>query len=276
MATKMDLGNCGGQLLWLEHMNGHKKRMQAIKPVVKMDRPWSGRTKMGKNSKKSARKPHGTHKTTHEETLVCEFDISTLSREHQGVYHELVDMLCDLGNEAARSLLEQAYRDSEERKLLNGYTGIFPSLDNEDEIEDLSDEDSDEETIDIDKDSDATSDTQSSGSRMLVPAPPTGPKPKKLASKRGTETLQSVTPSSSRSSNTSRGSRTTKTSRTSARTKSTNSTRSSNSGSTTPSTTTTNTTNTSKTETTTSTATTDSDDSTSSSSSSSSSGSSSS
>ena len=47
------------------------------------------------------------------------------------LYHDFVKMLCLMGNEDSRAILEQVYRESEEKKLLSGYTGIFPSLDHE-------------------------------------------------------------------------------------------------------------------------------------------------
>eukprot|EP01079_Euglenida_sp_SAG-EU17-18_P009206 gene9206-1654_t len=109
--------------------------------------------------------------------LVREFDISMLTDRDQVLYSKFVSMMCLMGihtskscpllciwrftywclrfwepwstllpsmlsgNDHIRSLLEQAYRDTMEKKLLSGYTGIFPALDTEVEEQDLDEAD---------------------------------------------------------------------------------------------------------------------------------------
>eukprot|EP01012_Entosiphon_sulcatum_P045604 TRINITY_DN60882_c0_g1_i1.p1 TRINITY_DN60882_c0_g1~~TRINITY_DN60882_c0_g1_i1.p1 ORF type:complete len:249 (-),score=27.60 TRINITY_DN60882_c0_g1_i1:29-775(-) len=156
-----NLENIGGRILYMEEMNGHKNRMKAIKPVVQLQPPWghdaepaktkrSGATSSAPPKRKTRKasadadvrvqpSPHGAPSSP--AAAVREFDISILNAEHQQLYHDFVRMLCLMGNEDSRAILEQAYRESEEKKLLSGYTGIFPTLDNEDEDDEEDDDD---------------------------------------------------------------------------------------------------------------------------------------
>lgn len=55
-----------------------------------------------------------------------EFDPSTLTTDQQSVYRDMLRVLCQLDASRSKALLEQLYRESEEKKLLLGYTGVFP------------------------------------------------------------------------------------------------------------------------------------------------------
>jgi hypothetical protein len=154
----VNLENIGGRILYMEEMNGHKNRMKDIKSVISLRPPWGheavktqpakskakakppkraasagnqraprdrgGATSQRDSGRMSAEGPHGGQSAG-------EFDISILNKDHQQLYHDFVKMLCLMGNEDSRAILEQVYRESEEKKLLSGYTGIFPSLDHE-------------------------------------------------------------------------------------------------------------------------------------------------
>eukprot|EP00995_Heteronema_vittatum_P009771 NODE_513_length_1331_cov_536.594384_g370_i0.p1 GENE.NODE_513_length_1331_cov_536.594384_g370_i0~~NODE_513_length_1331_cov_536.594384_g370_i0.p1 ORF type:complete len:243 (-),score=57.85 NODE_513_length_1331_cov_536.594384_g370_i0:492-1220(-) len=157
----VNLENIGGRILYMEEMNGHKNRMKEIKPVITFKAPWGKeeappQQKNGQKTQKSkkaapaggkraagsgpaSRQRPGSARNDGSEEPVREFDIGILNDEHQQLYQDFVKMLCLLGNEDSRAILEQAYRESEEKKLLSGYTGIFPSLDNEEEEEDTDD-----------------------------------------------------------------------------------------------------------------------------------------
>ena len=53
------------------------------------------------------------------------FDVTALTSAQQQTYTDLVTLLSTLPQREAKSLLEQAYREGEERKLLMAYTGGF-------------------------------------------------------------------------------------------------------------------------------------------------------
>jgi hypothetical protein len=56
------------------------------------------------------------------------FHVSMLSADHQGVYKEMVRVLCTMTQKDAKALLEEMYRESEDKKLLAAYTGVFPEM----------------------------------------------------------------------------------------------------------------------------------------------------
>uniref|UniRef100_A0A7S1IZR6 Uncharacterized protein n=1 Tax=Eutreptiella gymnastica TaxID=73025 RepID=A0A7S1IZR6_9EUGL len=165
---QVNLENIGGRILYMEEMNGHKNRMKDIKPVIQLAPPWGskGDKKPKPKAKAQPNKPSAAPpkraasgpaqrpsrpaaggrmgpQDLGTDGQTAEFEVSILNEEHQQLYHDFVKMLCLMGNEDSRAILEQAYRESEEKKLLSGYTGIFPSLDNEeDEDDDVLEEDS--------------------------------------------------------------------------------------------------------------------------------------
>jgi hypothetical protein len=145
----MNLENVGGRILVMDEKNKHKERMRSIKPVISIAPPWSHADHTpGIAPKKKAGRPmsakHHTHhqmdgagrpsstQHPHPPAAVAEpqgFDMTSLTDTQQGTVRDMVRLLCGLCNEDSRGLLEHMYRDSEERKLLSAYTGIFPSLD---------------------------------------------------------------------------------------------------------------------------------------------------
>lgn len=54
------------------------------------------------------------------------FDVSTLSPDHQVIYRDMIRVLCGLEQSQCKRLLEHMYREAEDKKLLLGYTGVFP------------------------------------------------------------------------------------------------------------------------------------------------------
>eukprot|EP00759_Apiculatamorpha_spiralis_P002652 PhF_6_TR11051/c0_g1_i2/m.17937 len=63
-----------------------------------------------------------------------EFDVAALPADHQRVYMDLVSMLVSMTTDESRVVLEAAYKESEERKLLASYTGVFPTLADDDVV----------------------------------------------------------------------------------------------------------------------------------------------
>eukprot|EP00668_Euglena_longa_P011457 GGOE01013861.1.p3 GENE.GGOE01013861.1~~GGOE01013861.1.p3 ORF type:complete len:194 (-),score=51.20 GGOE01013861.1:293-874(-) len=149
----VSLENIGGRIMYMEEMVSHKVRMDNVKPVVSIRPPWGHEAPQstppkGKSKAKAAKQKEpgegkkglrrGQPSSPDPEALahsIPEYDVGVLSEEHQRLYDGLVRMLCSLTNADSRALLEQAYRESEERKLLSGYTGIFPTLDAEEDFE---------------------------------------------------------------------------------------------------------------------------------------------
>eukprot|EP00906_Rhabdomonas_costata_P006084 RCo008964 len=99
--------------------NSQKKRQEE----TELDSGLSAATKKTEGSYAAAAQPTSDS--------VRDFDVGLLRPEQQELYRKFVAMLCELGNDDSRAILEQAYRESEEKKLLSGYTGIFPTLDEE-------------------------------------------------------------------------------------------------------------------------------------------------
>ena len=56
------------------------------------------------------------------------FHVSMLSADHQQVYREMVRVLCTMTQKDSKALLEEMYRESEDKKLLAAYTGVFPEM----------------------------------------------------------------------------------------------------------------------------------------------------
>ena len=62
----------------------------------------------------------------------AEFDLSRLTPEQQVAYRDMLRVLSAVSTSESKSMLEQLYRESEDRKLLTAYTGVFPGLEKED------------------------------------------------------------------------------------------------------------------------------------------------
>ena len=56
------------------------------------------------------------------------FHVSMLTADHQQVYREMVRVLCTMSQKDSKALLEEMYRESEDKKLLAAYTGVFPEM----------------------------------------------------------------------------------------------------------------------------------------------------
>eukprot|EP00756_Hemistasia_phaeocysticola_P007975 Hpha_TRINITY_DN14453_c0_g1::TRINITY_DN14453_c0_g1_i1::g.157793::m.157793 len=164
---QVNLENIGGRILVMEEIQTHRNRMRDVKPAVNVTPPWGHQQKVRKRAAtqqriaappfpggsttppagsrpQSARAgrpgtgtmtsgpagPPGAQVGGTEYT-----DVSTIlpSDESQGTYQQFVDLLTTLTTEQSRMVLEAAYRESEERKLLAGYTGVFPGLIDSDE-----------------------------------------------------------------------------------------------------------------------------------------------
>jgi hypothetical protein len=59
------------------------------------------------------------------------FDVASLNESDREAYSAMLRLLTRLSNDESRAALEQLYRESEDRKLLASYTGVFPKLENE-------------------------------------------------------------------------------------------------------------------------------------------------
>jgi hypothetical protein len=60
-----------------------------------------------------------------------EFDMGKLTDEQQATYRDMLRMLSGMSTGDSKLILEQLYRESEDRKLLAAYTGVFPGLERE-------------------------------------------------------------------------------------------------------------------------------------------------
>lgn len=58
----------------------------------------------------------------------AEFDLGRLRADEQDTYRDMLRLLCAVPSQDARSILEQLYKEAEDRKLLAAYTGVFPTL----------------------------------------------------------------------------------------------------------------------------------------------------
>jgi len=165
-----NLENIGGRILIMKEVHTHKSRMRHIRPTIANKPPWGhessapapgrirkrpgtagrassttaghvgvpsletgtrsplSRPSPGRNGPPSS--AQGNHPIGGAQTV--DFDVMQLPTEHQRVYLDLVAMLCAMTTEESRAVLEASYKEAEERKLLSSYTGIFPTLTEED------------------------------------------------------------------------------------------------------------------------------------------------
>lgn len=154
-----NLENVGGRLMIQAEMERHKHRMKQVKAVISLNPPWGHEDSRPKSTiargagVKAVRRPNsasGFYNTTgstsgnlsastvpnqrssspQQTPLPC-FDVSQLNDEDVETYRSMLRLLCRMSNQESRAVLEQLYRESEDRKLLAGYTGVFPKLENE-------------------------------------------------------------------------------------------------------------------------------------------------
>jgi hypothetical protein len=164
-----NLQNVGGRLLVRKEMTEHKQRMRLVKPVINLTPPWGhedlrkrpvsaaarrGRPPSAQSASWSSQHNDSSHNAAGDASAhqqrpgsalgpatrgatpaagqqPAEFDVSTLTEEDQDAYQGMLRLLCRVDNGDARRVLEQLYRESEDRKLLAAYTGVFPKLETE-------------------------------------------------------------------------------------------------------------------------------------------------
>ena len=99
---------------------GHRNRTssEAATPSRLGSRPVSQSTTPSKAGRAGPLPPPGAATST--------FDVTSLPPSQQDVYKGLVQLLATLPQRDAKGLLEQAFKEGEERKLLMAYTGVFP------------------------------------------------------------------------------------------------------------------------------------------------------
>ena len=61
----------------------------------------------------------------------AEFDLAKLTPEQQTTYRDMLRLLSSQSTADSKAMLEQLYREAEDRKLLSAYTGVFPGLEND-------------------------------------------------------------------------------------------------------------------------------------------------
>lgn len=141
--------NLGGRHMVYEEMQQHKQRMKNVRPMIDLSPPWSHnkgaaqprpssaarklRTQVTAQRPPSAARPAAAPSPPCDDTRGAskEFDVATLQEEDREAYAAMLRVLCSISNTESRSLLEQLYRESEDRKLLAAYSGVFPKLEAE-------------------------------------------------------------------------------------------------------------------------------------------------
>lgn len=158
--------NTGGRHMQYDEMHQHKLRMKAVRPMVDLSSPWShaklqqqqhaaaagGGSRPDKlrstvaaassrpQSAKTGSRPASAaaHRVRAESPSSSRapakgdaFDVAALPAADRETYADMLRLLTRLPTAEARAALEQLYRESEDRKLLVTYTGVFPKLDGE-------------------------------------------------------------------------------------------------------------------------------------------------
>jgi hypothetical protein len=159
-----NLQNLGGRLMIRAQMDRHKSRMKDVKPVISVDAPWghdravpapgrglgggrranrpasrpasatfsemqASRASAGSAMDRGASPSRSHHQSSVHQAPPPDFDPTQLNDEDLETYRGALRLLCRMNNADARGMLESLYRESEDRKLLAGYTGVFPRLD---------------------------------------------------------------------------------------------------------------------------------------------------
>jgi hypothetical protein len=156
------LQNVGGRHLVFEEMKNHKNRMKAVRAVIDLAPPWSHAAPPGRPASAAARKLRNNVAAARDgdsrppsaqarplsrpqsaarqyspavptpEAAAARFDVAALDdEEDREAYAAMLRLLTKLSNGQSRAALEQLYRESEDRRLLAAYTGVFPKLDAE-------------------------------------------------------------------------------------------------------------------------------------------------
>ena len=156
--------NVGGRFLIRTQMQSHKQRMRHIRPVISIEPPWghdhalgsagasatvrpssgvarklaahTGRPASASQQRSSPSRAAHQHASSTAGSPPSSseppIDVAAkLTTEEQTTFRSLVRLLCELSNEDARALLHQAYADSEERRLLDQYSGVLPRMQQE-------------------------------------------------------------------------------------------------------------------------------------------------
>jgi hypothetical protein len=138
-------------------MQQHKQRMKSVRPMVDLTPPWSHvpaerppsaaarRLRQSVASQRPASAASHRSADTRPQSAAgplsqgpapapaaaSSFDVAALGDEDREAYAAMLRLLSRLSNSEARSALQQLYHESEDRKLLASYTGVFPKLENE-------------------------------------------------------------------------------------------------------------------------------------------------
>jgi hypothetical protein len=155
-----NLQSVGGRHLVYEEMQQHKQRMKSVRSIVDLSPPWShapaerppsaaarrlrqsvasqrppsaASRRTAANSRPGSSAGHGPSAAGRPPTPATagSFDVAALGDEDRDAYAAMLRLLTRLPNADARAALQQLYHESEDRKLLASYTGVFPKLDNE-------------------------------------------------------------------------------------------------------------------------------------------------
>ena len=146
---QVNLENIGGRILVLAERSTHKTRMKTIKPVVNVKPPWGhderkkrqmagtpgGNSQQrpgtaGSGSSWSQKRPLRIRDSTR--PLDGGTDMSHLEEADAALARDFVSLLGRLDPQDARALADHAVKESEERRLLAGYCGVFPELSDSD------------------------------------------------------------------------------------------------------------------------------------------------
>lgn len=156
--------NLGGRMIIENRMVNHAQRMKSVKPSIDSSMPWAHRLQ---DDIKRSTTPNTRTVVTHNNPEVvtrpstgtstrpasgsraptaatphlrppsakrlgsshkAELDVNSLPAEHQGIVRDMISVLCSLNTNDSKALLEQVFRESEEKRLLAAYTGVFPTL----------------------------------------------------------------------------------------------------------------------------------------------------
>jgi hypothetical protein len=149
-----NLQSVGGRHLVYEEMQQHKQRMKSVRSIVDLSPPWShapaerppsAAARRLRQSVASQRPQSAASRRAAVDSrpgsaaagspptpaAAGSFDVAALGDEDRDAYAAMLRLLTRLPNADARAALQQLYHESEDRKLLASYTGVFPKLDNE-------------------------------------------------------------------------------------------------------------------------------------------------
>lgn len=138
---------------WATALKDHQKRVRTMKPAIQIEEPWhaprrplSARpaaNRPGSARQKSPpsaeRKPGSTQKVAAKATIAAKpstlSPIDELTPSQQAAIRDVVDILISFDTDRSKVIVEEMFKTAEEQRLLQGYTGIFPKLETEQERE---------------------------------------------------------------------------------------------------------------------------------------------